>query len=113
MNSRRRTPLRTRPILPPTAARTVFTGMRWIAAPRPIPRPAPKNLRAMQTPPILHKPENQLTLIAKVEAFAGGALLGREEKSHYHQFKVKAADAKALIRFLRDDPGLGFSFFID
>ncbi len=62
---------------------------------------------------IIQKPENQLTLIAKVEAHMGERLLGREEKSHYHQFKVKGADAKDLMRFLRDDASLGFSYFID
>lgn len=62
---------------------------------------------------LIYKPENHLTLIAKVEAFAGESLLGREEKSHYHQFRVKGQDAKGLIQFLRDDPALGFAFFID
>ncbi|HKP98015.1 MAG TPA: NADH-quinone oxidoreductase subunit C [Fibrobacteria bacterium] len=62
---------------------------------------------------IAYKPENHLPLIAKVEAFLGERLLGREEKSHYHQFKVLGKDAKALIQFLRDDPGLGFGMFID
>jgi NADH-quinone oxidoreductase subunit C len=62
---------------------------------------------------IIQQTENHLALIAKVEAFAGDRLLGREEKSHYHQFKVKGLDAKDLIRFLRDDPELGFTMFID
>jgi NADH-quinone oxidoreductase subunit C len=65
---------------------------------------------------IIQQTENHLALIAKVEAYAGErslALLGREEKSHYHQFKVKGLDAKDLIRFLRDDPALGFAMFID
>ena len=62
---------------------------------------------------IIYKPENHLTLIAKTEAFMGDRLLGREEKSHYHQFKVKGQDAKALAQFLRDDPSLAFAQFID
>ncbi len=65
---------------------------------------------------IIQQTENHLALIAKVEAYAGErpfTLLGREEKSHYHQFKVKGLEAKDLIRFLRDDPGLGFAMFID
>lgn len=62
---------------------------------------------------IAYKPENHLALIAKVEAAFGERLLGREEKSHYHQFKVQGQDAKALIQFLRDDPALGFAMFID
>ncbi len=62
---------------------------------------------------ILYQPENHLALIAKVEAFAGDKLLGREEKSHYHQFRVRGADAKDLVRFLRDEPSLGFTYFID
>jgi NADH-quinone oxidoreductase subunit C len=62
---------------------------------------------------IIQQPENHLNLIAKVEAYAGERLLGREEKSHYHQFKVRGEDAKLLVRFLRDDPELGFTMFID
>jgi NADH-quinone oxidoreductase subunit C len=62
---------------------------------------------------IVYKPGNHLAVIAKVEAQMGERLLGREEKSHYHQFKVKGQDAKDLIRFLRDDPSLGFAQFID
>jgi NADH:ubiquinone oxidoreductase subunit C len=67
----------------------------------------------MDSAMITYKPENHLSLIAKVGAFLGERLLGREEKSHYHQFKVLGQDAKALVQFLRDDPGLGFSMFID
>ena len=62
---------------------------------------------------IIQKPENHLTVIAQVEARMGDRLLGREEKSHYHQFKVRGKDAKDLIRFLRDEPSLGFAMFID
>ncbi|MDB5047580.1 MAG: NADH-ubiquinone oxidoreductase chain [Fibrobacteres bacterium] len=67
----------------------------------------------MESAMITYKPENHLSLLAKVEAFAGDRLLGREEKSHYHQFKVRGQDAKSLIQFLRDEPGLGFEMFID
>ena len=45
---------------------------------------------------IIQKPENHLTVIAQVEARMGDRLLGREEKSHYHQFKVRGKDAKAF-----------------
>lgn len=62
---------------------------------------------------IVQKPENHLTVIAQVEACMGDRLIGREEKSHYHQFKVHGKDAKDLIRFLRDEPGLSFAMFID
>jgi NADH-quinone oxidoreductase subunit C len=62
---------------------------------------------------IVYQPENHLSVIAKVEAFAGNRLLGREEKSHYHQFRVLGQDAKDLIRFLKDEPTLGFIQFID
>jgi NADH-quinone oxidoreductase subunit C len=62
---------------------------------------------------ITYKPENHLSLIAKVDAFLGDRLLGREEKTEYHVLKVKGQDAKALIQFLRDDPALGFAMFID
>ena len=62
---------------------------------------------------IVQNPENHLTVIAKVEAYMGERILGREEKSHYHQFKVSGKDARDLIRFLRDDAGLGFAQFID
>lgn len=67
----------------------------------------------METAMIAYKPENHLTVIAKVDAFAGERLLGREEKSDYHQFLVKGKDARALIQFLRDDSALGFAQFID
>ena len=62
---------------------------------------------------IQYQPENHVRLLAKVDAFAKINLLGREEKSHYHQFSVKGSDAKALLRFLRDDPELRFSLFVD
>lgn len=62
---------------------------------------------------IVYQPENNLQVIAKVEAFAGDRLLGREEKSHYHQFQVRGQDARDLIRFLKEDPILGFTLFID
>jgi NADH-quinone oxidoreductase subunit C len=62
---------------------------------------------------IIQKTENHLALIAKVEAYLGDRLLGREEKSHYHQFKVQGKDHKDLIRLLRDDAALEFTNFID
>lgn len=62
---------------------------------------------------IVQQPENHLQLIAKVDAYLGERLLRREEKSHYHQFQVRGEDAKLLVRFLRDDPELGFSLFLD
>jgi NADH-quinone oxidoreductase subunit C len=62
---------------------------------------------------IAYQPENHLRLIAKAEGFAGDRLLGREEKSHYHQFRVKGQDAKSLLQFLRDDPELRFTMFTD
>ena len=48
-----------------------------------------------------------------VEGRFGETLLGKEEKGLYFQFSVRAPDHKPLIRFLRDEPGLGFDFFID
>ena len=59
-----------------------------------------------------HK-ENLSTLAAKVEGVFGDRLLGKEEKAQYIQFSVKAADAKALVRFLKESPDLGFTYFID
>jgi NADH-quinone oxidoreductase subunit C len=59
-----------------------------------------------------HK-ENLSTLAAKVEGAFGERLLGKEEKTQYIQFSVKAADAKALVRFLKDSLDLGFTYFID
>jgi NADH-quinone oxidoreductase subunit C len=67
----------------------------------------------MEPSMILYQPENHLQVIAKAEAFLGERLLGREEKSHYHQFRVNGADAKAFIRFLKEDAALGFVQFID
>jgi NADH-quinone oxidoreductase subunit C len=62
---------------------------------------------------ITYAPDNHLKVIAKVESRMGDRLLGREEKSHYHQFLVQGKEARELIRFLRDDASLGFSMFID
>ena len=59
-----------------------------------------------------HK-ENLLSLAAKIEAAFGGKLLGKEEKTQYVQFSVTAQDAKPLIRFLKEEPDLGFTYFID
>jgi NADH-quinone oxidoreductase subunit C len=59
-----------------------------------------------------HK-ENLSGVAAKVEGLFGDRLLGKEEKTQYFQFSVKAADAKALVRFLKESPDLGFTYFID
>jgi NADH-quinone oxidoreductase subunit C len=60
-----------------------------------------------------YRKENLLALAVKVEGAFGDKLLGKEEKSGYVQFSVNAADAKSLVRFLKDDPELGFAHFID
>lgn len=62
---------------------------------------------------MVYQGENHLKLISRVEDFLGDRLLSREEKSHYHQFRVRGQDARALIQFLRDDAALGFAMFID
>jgi NADH/F420H2 dehydrogenase subunit C len=59
-----------------------------------------------------HK-ENLSSVAVKVEGAFGDRLLGKEEKTQYFQFSVGAADAKALARFLKDSPELGFTYFID
>ena len=61
---------------------------------------------------VFHK-ENLSSVAVKVESMFGDRLLGKEEKGQYFQFSVKAADAKALLRFLKEDPTLGFTWFID
>jgi len=58
-----------------------------------------------------HK-ENLSVLAAKIEGAFGETLLGKEEKSQYIQFSVKAADAKPLVRYLKESE-LGFTYFID
>lgn len=60
-----------------------------------------------------YRKENLLALAAKVEGAFGDKLLGKEEKSGYVQFSVKAEDAKSLVRFLKEDEGLAFTHFID
>jgi len=68
----------------------------------------------MSTPtPITYQKSNLLSLAAKVESAFGDKLLGKEEKSQYIQFSVRADDAKALIRFLKEDSDLKFTYFID
>jgi NADH-quinone oxidoreductase subunit C len=64
-------------------------------------------------PMLQYRKENLLTLAAKVEGAFGDRLLGKEEKAGYIQFSVKAADAKALVRLLKEDPELDFNHFID
>ena len=61
---------------------------------------------------VYHK-ENLLQVAARVEGAFGEKLLGKEEKPQYFQFSVNAPDAKALVRFLKEDPELGFTYFID
>ena len=62
---------------------------------------------------LIYQKENRLSVAAKVEGFLGEKLLTKEEKTDYFQFSVKGADAKTLIRFLKEDPELGFTYFID
>ena len=62
---------------------------------------------------IIYQKENRLPVAAKVGEFLGEKLLSKEEKTDYFQFSVKAEDAKSLIRFLKEDPELGFTYFID
>jgi NADH-quinone oxidoreductase subunit C len=61
----------------------------------------------------LYQKANLLPLAARVESAFGDKLLGKEEKTQYFQFSVRAEDAHSLIRFLKEDPELGFTYFID
>ncbi len=62
---------------------------------------------------LTYQKSNLLPVAAQVESAFGDKLLGKEEKAHYFQFSVKARDAKDLIRFLKETPELGFTYFID
>jgi NADH-quinone oxidoreductase subunit C len=62
---------------------------------------------------IVFRRENLAVLAARVEAAFGERLLGKEEKPGYVQFSVKAEDDSALLRLLKEDPALGFTWFID
>jgi NADH-quinone oxidoreductase subunit C len=62
---------------------------------------------------LTHRRENLSVLAVAVEGAFGDRLLGKEEKTEYFQFSVKAADAKDLVRFLKEDPALGFTWFLD
>lgn len=62
---------------------------------------------------ITYQAGNHLKLISKVEEHLGDRLLSREEKSHYHQFRVRGQDARGLLQFLRDDAELAFALFVD
>ncbi len=62
---------------------------------------------------ITYHKENLSAVAVKVESVFGDRLLGKEEKAQYFQFSVQAVDAKALLRFLKEDPALGFTWFID
>jgi NADH-quinone oxidoreductase subunit C len=68
---------------------------------------------AASTTGLVYRRENLGALAVRVEGAFGDRLLGKEEKTQYVQFSVKAADAKALLRFLKEDPALGFTWFID
>jgi NADH-quinone oxidoreductase subunit C len=57
--------------------------------------------------------ENLSILAARVEAAFGERLISKEEKTQYIQFSVKAADAHDLVRVLKEEPALGFTWFID
>jgi NADH-quinone oxidoreductase subunit C len=59
-----------------------------------------------------HK-ENLTRVAARTGDFLGEKLLGKEEKSGYFQFSVRAPDYKPLIRFLKEDADLGFTYFLD
>ena len=61
----------------------------------------------------LYRKENPAKVAAKVEGFAGEKLLGKEEKAQYFQFSVRSRDALPLIRFLKEDGDLRFTYFID
>ena len=62
---------------------------------------------------ITYQKENLSKVAAQIEGTFGERLLGKEEKTQYIQFSVKAGDAKALLRFLKESPDLGFTYFID
>jgi NADH:ubiquinone oxidoreductase subunit C len=49
---------------------------------------------------------------ARTGDFLGEKLLGKEEKSGYFQFSVRAPDYKPLFRFLEEDAVVGFTFFL-
>lgn len=57
--------------------------------------------------------ENLAVLAARVEAAFNDRLLGKEEKTQYVQFSVKAEDAHDLVKFLKEEPALGFTWFVD
>jgi NADH-quinone oxidoreductase subunit C len=62
---------------------------------------------------LVYRRENLSAVAVAVEGAFGGRLLGKEEKRGYFQFSVKAGDAHALIKFLKEDPALGFTWFLD
>ena len=62
---------------------------------------------------LTYQKENRLVVAAKVEGFLGEKLLTKEEKTDYFQFSVQATDAKSLLRFLKEDSELSFTYFID
>jgi NADH-quinone oxidoreductase subunit C len=60
-----------------------------------------------------YRKENLSGVAVKVEGAFGDRLVGKEEKRGYFQFSVKAGDAHALIKFLKEEPSLGFTWFLD
>lgn len=70
----------------------------------------------MTAPSLIHARANLGALAARVEAAFNGSgdrLLAKQEKTDYVQFSVTAADAHDLIRLLKEDSALGFTWFLD
>ncbi len=62
---------------------------------------------------LTYRKGNLSVLAGKVEAAFGDRLLGKEEKTQYVQFSVRGADARDLVRLLKEDPELAFTRFVD
>jgi len=65
------------------------------------------------SPALVFDKTNLASIAIAVEGKFGERLLGKEEKGQYFQFSVRAQDHKALVRFLKEEPGLEFTYFID
>jgi NADH-quinone oxidoreductase subunit C len=70
-------------------------------------------MSASHIAPIAFHAANLAVVEEKVKAFLGDKLLTHTAKELYHQFTVDAADYKALATFVRNEPSLGFAYFID
>lgn len=62
---------------------------------------------------IHHSPENHARLGESLRARLGGKLLGEALENGIPRYDIRAEHALETVRFLKSEPDLGFTFFVD